>query len=210
MLPKVCVLFILMNVKLIVCEPVPQLDLPPLDVTITAKPEVTLNSYTEDKGSDRSEAFSSDYDRDRSQRFGPPYAYNNQFENRSATGGFEDINYNRNKPFLDDDKYYADRNRDDFNGNFDRDRYRNNNYRDGYQYQRVLISSVSSVIQFIVDIGNFAAKSERKQRRSILQQWVSTRRTLQVRTRTAISNRRRTPSAYFSRNRSKKLVGMFT
>ncbi|XP_037038829.1 angiotensin-converting enzyme isoform X2 [Bradysia coprophila] len=136
MLPKVCVLFILMNVKLIFCEPVPQLDLPPLDVVITAKPEVTLNSYTEDKGADRSEGVSSDFDRDRSQRFGPPYAYNNQFENRSATRGFEDINYNRNRPFLDDDKYYANRNRDDFNGNLDPDRFRNSNYRDGYQYQR--------------------------------------------------------------------------
>lgn len=137
MLPKVCVLFIVMNVKLIICEPVPQLDLPPLNVVITAKPEVTLNSYTEEKGTDRSEGVSSDYDRDRSQRFGPPYADNfNRFENRSTPYGFDDINYNRNKPFRDDDKYYANRNRDNFNGNVDFDRNRDS-YMDGYQYQRV-------------------------------------------------------------------------
>lgn len=125
-----------MNVKLIICEPVPQLDLPPLNVVITAKPEVTLNSYTEDKAPDRSVGVSSDYDRDRSQRFGPPYSENfDRFENRSRSYGFEDINYNRNKPFFDDDKYYANRNRDEFNGNLDFNR--NNNYRDGYNYERV-------------------------------------------------------------------------
>lgn len=134
MLPKVCVLFILVNFRLFICEPVPQLDLPPLNVVITAKPEITINSYSEDKGSDRSEGVSSDYDRDRSQRYGPPYTDNlNGFVNRSASYGFEDINYNRNKPFRDEDKYYANRNRD-ANLDFDRNR---DNYRDGYQYQRV-------------------------------------------------------------------------
>lgn len=141
MLPKVCVLlFIVANVKLIICEPVPQLDLPPLNVVITAKPEVIINSYTEDKGSDRREVLSSDYDRDRSQRFGPPYTDGfDGFENRSAAlYGFDDVNYNRNKPFRDDDKYYANRNGDEYNDNLDFDRNRNrNNYRDGYQYQRV-------------------------------------------------------------------------
>lgn len=145
MLPLVCVLFIVMKVNLIICEPVPvpQLDLPPLNVVITAKPEVTLNSYTEDKGSDRSEGVSSDYDRDRSERFGPPYSDNfNRFENRSSPSsyGFEDSNYNRNKPFFDDDKYYADRNRGDVNGNLGFDPNRNN-YRDGYQYERVFSMS---------------------------------------------------------------------
>lgn len=138
MLPKVYVLFVVLNIKLIISEPVPQLDLPPLNVVITAKPEITLNSYTENKESDRSEGVSSDYDRDRSQRFGPPYTDDfNRFQNRSTSYGFEDINYNRRKPFRDDDKYYANRNRDDINGNLDFDRNRDD-FRDGYQYQRVL------------------------------------------------------------------------
>lgn len=143
MLPIVFVLFIyVVNVKLIICEPVPQLDLPPLNVVITAKPEVTINSYTEEKDTDRSQGVSSDYDRDRSQRFGPPYTDNfNRYENRSSYG-FEDINYNRQKPFLDDDKYYADRNRDNINGNLDFNRNRDN-YRDGYQYQRVSVFKYS-------------------------------------------------------------------
>lgn len=137
MLPKLLVIFIAVNLKLIICEPMAQLDLPPLNVVITAKPEVTLNSYTENKDSDRSEGLSSDYDRDRSQRFGPPYIDElSRFINRSSSYGFEDINYNRQKPFRDEDKYYANRNRDDVNGNLDFDRSRNNG-RDGYQYQNV-------------------------------------------------------------------------
>lgn len=142
MLPKVFVLFIVVNVQLIICEPVPQLDLPPLNVVITAKPEITLNSYTENKDPDRSEGVSSDYDRDRSQRFGPPYSSFSGFENRSSSYGFDDINYNRQKPFRDDDKYYANRNRDDLNGNLDFDRNRDN-FRDGYQYQRVSVFEFS-------------------------------------------------------------------
>lgn len=134
----------------------PQLDLPPINIKARAKPEIYHNSYTvkvdtnddddevgEVKGrNSNKQPDASDYDRDRSLRYGPPY-YNNEEYDRYGYG------HNQNRSYFshdsqringDDDRYYSER-------DVPRDRprtsdnnhgvYNDNNYRNGYQYGRV-------------------------------------------------------------------------
>lgn len=137
-------------------QPVPQLNLPPLGQSAVSgggRPTVTPNSYSgDDDGSDEltddktMAGRSSDYDRDRSQRFGPPYNDDNGDQyyarNRSVFSGRDQFGNQYNGK--DDDKYYADRRPDIMNGNLDFNRngkggnryYNNRNNNEG-GYQRV-------------------------------------------------------------------------
>lgn len=154
----------------------PQLDLPPININTKAKPEIYHNSYTvkidtsDDKnadsrgghsdggGSDRGAnkdlnklGDASDYDRDRSLRYGPPY-YDNTDRFYSGHNNNRSYFSNDSQRINDDnDKYYAnrdipeDRNQDfspfnnnnNYNNYNNNDQFNNNNYRNGYQYGRV-------------------------------------------------------------------------
>lgn len=121
-------------------NPVPQLNLPPLDQQVVhIKPKVTLNSYVSDDSSNEMtndqntvvgrSSLSSDYDRDRSERFGPPYSDDNSdryySRNRSLFNSRDQYGYQEN--YKDDDKYYADRRPDIINGNLNYNRNNDDN-----------------------------------------------------------------------------------
>lgn len=123
----------------VVADPVPQLDLPPLPPTVEIKPRVTANSYPvradDNNEPDKKPTGSSDYDRDRSQRYGPPYSSDETFfRNKSF---YETPTYNGGTPdSRDEDKFYADRNRygDDRNPEYNRNRYGDSNRDDDRFY----------------------------------------------------------------------------
>lgn len=127
----------------------PQLDLPPVNINNKAKPEIYHNSYTvkieneDDEEPSRKQSDATNYDRDRSMRYGPPY-YNEDndryYTNRNRSYYSHDSQSINN----DDDKYYANRNpsRDpeyDNGYNYNNNNYNNNNYNygGGYQYGKV-------------------------------------------------------------------------
>lgn len=149
MLPKYqIVLFTLITVKISELNSVPQLDLPPIvpgagDIA-DDKAKVLPNSYTlnndrddddDDEGTSR--GLSSDYDRDRSERFGPPYSLDN-IERAPPSNLNDDRLYNdRNNGYNygapqqrpdDDDKYHKTPIIDG-NIDFDRNRYNDGNNR---------------------------------------------------------------------------------
>lgn len=167
---KWCILIHLHLLLLINCDP--QLDLPPINIKPKARPEIYHNSYTaksdshenrDDKdhnddvnGNRKPDA--SDYDRDRSLRYGPPYFNNDEYD-RYAYG------FNQNRSYFshdsqrlngDDDRYYSVQdipeerlrnnpnynnvNNNNYNSNNNNNNYgvyNDNNYRNGQNYGTV-------------------------------------------------------------------------
>lgn len=148
-------------------NPVPQLNLPPLnDQVVHIKPKVTLNSYvtnddqsnevTNDQNTAGRSSLSSDYDRDRSERFGPPYNDDNSdryyLRNRSVFNSRDQYGYQEK----DDDRYYADRRPDIINGNLNYNRNGGNNNDDNRYYKD---RNNNDGYQRVSYLGNFSTKS---------------------------------------------------